>query len=110
MAAALVLAAGTAFTIAALAAERPTNVGVRLRRAAGAYWPVGTALGLAYLCSFEAYYRGRISVVAPLIGTASFFAVALSALLLRNVEAIGPHVIVGTALIVTGGALIAVFR
>ncbi len=110
MAATLVLASGTAFTIAAVAAERPDHVVQRLRRGAAVYWPVGVALGLAYLCSFEAYYHGRITVVAPLIGTASFFAVALSALLLRQVEGIGRHVIAGAALVVTGGALIAVFR
>jgi drug/metabolite transporter (DMT)-like permease len=110
LAAALVLGAGTAFSIVAVAAERPEDAARRLRRAAAAYWPVGAALGAAYLCSFEAYYRGRISVVAPLIGTAAFFTVALSALLLRRIEGIGSHVLAGALLVVSGGALIAVFR
>jgi drug/metabolite transporter, DME family len=110
MAAALVLGAGTAFSLVAVAAERPDHAAERLRRAAGAFWPVGAALGLAYLCSFEAYFRGRVTVVAPLIGTASVFTVALSYVLLRRTEGIGRHVVVGAALVVTGGALIAVFR
>ncbi len=110
MAAALVLGAGTAFAAVAVAVERRSDIGRRLRTSAAAFWPVGAALGLAYLCSFEAYYRGRVSVVAPLIGMASLFTVALSALLLRRVEGIGSHVLVGAALVVCGGGLIAVFR
>lgn len=109
-AAAIVLLAGTAFSVAAVALERPTPFAPRLRRAAVGFWPVGVALGLAYLCSFEAYYRGRVSVVVPLMGTAAFFTVVLSILLLRRVEVIGSHVLAGTALIVAGGTLIAVFR
>ena len=110
MAAALVLGAGTAFAALAVAAERRSDIRRRLRTSAAAFWPVGAALGLAYLCSFEAYYRGRVSVVAPLIGMASLFSVALSALLLRRVEGIGSHVLVGAALVVCGGGMIAVFR
>ena len=70
----------------------------------------GVCFGLSYLCLFEAYYRGRVSVVSPLVATESLWGVALSALLLRRHELVGPRLFVGAALVVAGGALIAVFR
>ena len=66
--------------------------------------------GLSYVCLFEGYYRGRVSVVSPLVATESLWGVALSALLLRRHELVGPRLFAGAALVVVGGALIAVFR
>jgi drug/metabolite transporter (DMT)-like permease len=70
----------------------------------------GACFGLSYICLFEAYYRGRVSVVSPLVATESLWGVALSALLLRRHELVGPRLFGGAALVVAGGALIAVFR
>jgi len=70
----------------------------------------GVCFGLSYLCLFEAYYRGRVSVVSPLVATESLWGVALSALLLRRHELVGPRLFGGAVLVVVGGALIAVFR
>ena len=70
----------------------------------------GVLFGLSYVCLFEAYYRGRVSVVSPLVATESLWGVALSALLLRRHELVGPRLFAGAALVVVGGALIAVFR
>ncbi len=70
----------------------------------------GVLFGLSYVCLFEAYYRGRVSVVSPLVATESLWGVALSALLLRRHELVGPRLFAGAALVVLGGALIAVFR
>jgi drug/metabolite transporter (DMT)-like permease len=75
-----------------------------------AFVPSGVLFGLSYLCLFEAYYRGRVSVVSPLVATESLWGVALSALLLRRHELVGPRLFGGAALVVVGGALIAVFR
>lgn len=72
--------------------------------------PAGLLFGLSYLCLFEGYYRGRVSVVSPLVATESLWGVALSALLLRRHELVGPRLFGGAALVVTGGALIGVFR
>jgi len=66
--------------------------------------------GLSYLCLFEAYYRGRVSVVSPLVATESLWGVGLSALLLRRHELVGPRLFGGAALVVAGGVLIGVFR
>ena len=46
--------------------------------------PAGAAFGLSYVALFEAYYRGRVSVVSPLVATESLWGVGLSALFLRQ--------------------------
>jgi drug/metabolite transporter (DMT)-like permease len=76
----------------------------------GAFVPSGILFGLSYLCLFEAYYRGRVTVVSPLVATESLWGVALSALFLRRHERVGPRLVGGAALVVVGGVLIGVFR
>ena len=39
----------------------------------------GLLFGLSYVCLFEAYYRGRVTVVSPLVATESLWGVGLSA-------------------------------
>jgi len=75
-----------------------------------AFAPAGLLFGLSYLCLFEAYYRGRVSVVSPLVATESLWGVALSALLLRRHELVGPRLFGGAALVVAGGVSIGIFR
>jgi drug/metabolite transporter (DMT)-like permease len=75
-----------------------------------AFVPAGILFGLSYVCLFEAYYRGRVSVVSPLVATESLWGVGISALLLRRHELVGPRLAAGAALVVAGGALIGVFR
>lgn len=70
----------------------------------------GLIWGGSYVAVFEAYYRGRVSVVSPLIATESLFGVLLATLFLRRTELIGRHVLLGAALVVGGGALIGAFR
>jgi drug/metabolite transporter (DMT)-like permease len=106
LAAAATLFAG-GVTVAAwllLSRRRLPAVGFR------AFALAGVCFGLSYVCLFEAYYRGRVSVVSPLVATESLWGVALSALLLRRHELVGPRLFAGAALVVAGGALIAVFR
>jgi drug/metabolite transporter (DMT)-like permease len=76
----------------------------------GAFVPSGILFGLSYLCLFEAYYRGPVTVVSPLVATESLWGVALSALFLRRHERVGPRLVGGAALVVVGGVLIGVFR
>jgi drug/metabolite transporter (DMT)-like permease len=72
--------------------------------------PAGLLFGGSYVALFEAYYRGRVTVVAPLVAIESLVAVALSALLLRDTEVVGKRLLFGAALIVAGGALIGATR
>ena len=80
------------------------------RRTLARFTPAGVCFGLSYLALFEAYYRGRVSVVSPLVATETLWGVGLSALFLRSTEFVGRRLVVGAALIVAGGALIGVFR
>ena len=70
----------------------------------------GIFVGLSYVALFEAFYRGTVSVVAPIVATESLFGVAFSALLLRRTELVGLRLVLGAVLVVAGGALIAVYR
>src|SRR5207248_7829318 len=80
------------------------------RKGIGRRWlpfvPAGLLFGASYVALFEAYYRGRVTVVAPLVAMESLAGVALSALLLRRSELVGKRLVVSAALIVAGGALI----
>lgn len=102
-AAAATLVAGT-LVAAAWARRAPTKL--ELRRLA----PAGLLFGLSYVCLFEAYWRGRVTVVSPLVATESLWGVALAALLIRHTEGMGRRLALGALLIVAGGALIGATR
>jgi drug/metabolite transporter (DMT)-like permease len=89
-------------------------IAVWAREGIGRRWlpfvPAGLLFGGSYVALFEAYYRGRVTVVAPLVAIESLAGVALSALLLRHSELVGKRLIGSAALIVAGGALIGAFR
>jgi uncharacterized membrane protein len=70
----------------------------------------GVLFGASYAFLFEAYYRGRVAVVSPLVATESLFGVLFAVLLLRRSELVGRHVIVGAALVVAGAAIIGATR
>ena len=79
-------------------------------RVVGRWLLPGAFVGFSYVALFEAFYRGTVSVVAPIVATESLFGVVFSALVLRRSERVGPRLVTGAALVVTGGALIAAFR
>ena len=79
-------------------------------RVVGRWLLPGAFVGLSYVALFEAFYRGTVSVVAPIVATESLFGVLFSALLLHKSERVGARIVLGAALVVAGGALIAVFR
>jgi drug/metabolite transporter (DMT)-like permease len=97
---------GTVVTMAFVAWSRAPLA----RRAALAFLPAGLCYGLSYVLLFDAFYRGRVSVVSPIIATESLWGVALSWLLLRRSEHVGIRLFLGAALVVAGGVLIGVSR
>jgi drug/metabolite transporter (DMT)-like permease len=86
----------------------------RLRRRPWRTWipflPVGCLFGISYVLLFEAYYRGRVGIVAPLTATESMWAVVFAGAFLSRSEALQRNVIVGAACVVGGGVLIGLFR
>lgn len=80
------------------------------RRGALAFLPAGLCYGLSYVFLFEAFARGRVSVVSPIVATESLWGVTISWLVLRQSEQVGRRLVAGAALIVAGGVLIGVYR
>jgi drug/metabolite transporter (DMT)-like permease len=72
--------------------------------------PAGVLFGLSYVCLFEAYWRGRVSVVSPLVATESLWGVGLSMILIRHTEGMGRRLALGALLVVAGSALIGATR
>lgn len=68
--------------------------------------PAGVLFGLSYVCLFEAYFNGRVTVVSPLVASESLWGVGLSALLIRHTEGVGRRLVFGAALVVAGGVVI----
>jgi drug/metabolite transporter (DMT)-like permease len=77
---------------------------------ARAFAPAGVVFGLSYVCLFEAYYRGLVTVVSPLVATESLWGVALAAIVLGRSERIALRLVAGAVLVVAGGMLIGIFR
>jgi uncharacterized membrane protein len=98
---------GGAVLVTAVAAP---NVRLPRPRAVLPFLGAGLLFGSSYVTLFEAYYRGRVTVVSPLVATESLWGVALAALLLRDTELVGRRLLAGTALIVAGGVLIGAYR
>jgi drug/metabolite transporter (DMT)-like permease len=74
------------------------------------FLPAGLLFGLSYVSLYEAFFRGRLSVVAPLVATESLWGVGLSAVFLRHIEGIGRRLVLGAAFVVAGGILIGLSR
>ena len=77
---------------------------------ARAFAPAGVLFGLSYICLFEAYYRGLVTVVSPLVATEALWGVGISAVVLGTSERVGVRLVAGSALVVCGGALIGIYR
>jgi drug/metabolite transporter (DMT)-like permease len=103
------LAGAATIALYLIVSRRGSSIG-GLRCAARAFVPTGVLFGLSYAALFEAYYRGRVTVVAPLVATESLWGVGFSLLLLRRSELVGWGLLLGAALIVAGGALIGASR
>jgi drug/metabolite transporter (DMT)-like permease len=89
-------------TLTSLLWTRRLPSGRELKRLA----PAGLIFGLSYICLFEAYFHGRVTVVSPLVATESLWGVTLSAILIRHTEGVGRKLVLGALLVVAGGALI----
>jgi drug/metabolite transporter (DMT)-like permease len=76
----------------------------------GIWLPSGVLFAASYAALFEAYDRGRVTVVSPLVATESLCGVVLAALVLRRSELIGRRLVAGAVLIVAGSALIGATR
>jgi transporter family protein len=104
------LLAGLATVAAFLLLTRGRAFAGGYGRSLRAFAPAGVVFGLSYALLFEAYYHGRVSVVAPLVATESLWGVLFAALLLQRSELVGRRLVLGALLIVAGGVAIGVSR
>ena len=110
-AAAVSLLAAAAVVLVYLLVARRDRLRTQLRAAVPAFAPAGVALGLGYVFLFEAFARGRVSIVAPLNATQSLWAVVFSGLLFgRAAELIGRRLVLAGVFVVAGAAVIGVVR
>jgi uncharacterized membrane protein len=110
VAASATLVSGCALMATYLVATRGRRM---IRDVAAAHRPFalpGLLAGISTAALFEAFYRGRVSVVSPLVATEALFGVILAAMVIGRSELIGRHVVLGAILVVAGGVLIGVFR
>jgi drug/metabolite transporter (DMT)-like permease len=73
------------------------------------YVAIGVLFACSYVTLFEAYYRGRVTVVSPIVATESLWGVLLSVLLIRHTELVGRRVVIGALLVVAGSGLIGAY-
>jgi drug/metabolite transporter (DMT)-like permease len=110
LAASVTILSGTVLVFLVLLAARRGRAFADIAREGPHFILPGVLWGASYAFLFEAFYRSRVSIVSPLVATESLFAVLLAVLLLRRTELVGRHLLLGAALVVTGGALIGAFR
>ena len=79
-------------------------------RDGSSFVPAAVCYGLSYVFLFEAFARGRVSVVSPIVATESLWGVTLSWLVLQRSEHVGRRLVGGAALVVAGGVLIGIYR
>jgi drug/metabolite transporter (DMT)-like permease len=106
LAASMAMLTGTAVALSFVLLRRAPVT----RSAARAFVPAGVCYGLSYVFLFEAFARGRVSVVSPIVATESLWGVSLSWLVLRQSEHVGRRLVAGAALVVAGGVLIGIYR
>jgi drug/metabolite transporter (DMT)-like permease len=105
------LAAGTLVMVGyAAAVRRGALLSALARPSLLRFAPAGIFFGLSYVLLFEAYYRGKVTVVSPLVATESLWGVLFAAVFLGRSELVGARLVLGAALVVAGGALIGVSR
>ena len=110
LAASMTIVAGAAAMALYLVVRRGRAAVRDTRRALLPFTPAGLVWGASYAALFEAFYRGRVTVVSPLVATESLFGLLFAALIVGRSELVGKHLVLGALFIVGGGVLIGAFR
>ena len=76
VAAAATFLGGTLVMAAYVSVTRRGPRGKPLALAGRAFLPPASCFGLSYVALFEAYYRGRVTIVSPLVATESLWGVS----------------------------------
>jgi drug/metabolite transporter (DMT)-like permease len=100
---------GASIVLLANLLRRPSAM-ARLRAAAVPFSGSGLVTAVAQWTLFEALERGRVTVVAPLVGTGVVWTVVFAAIFLRRREVVGRRLVVVALLVMAGGSLVGATR
>jgi drug/metabolite transporter (DMT)-like permease len=100
---------GASIVLLANLLRRPSAL-PRLRAAFAPFALSGVVTALAYATLLEALDRGRVTVVAPLVGSGVLWTVVFSWVFLGRSELVGRRLIVVALLVVAGSTLVGVTR
>lgn len=89
---------------------RQRSVLPRVRTAFRPYAPTGVVTAGAQATLFEALDRGRVTAVAPLVGTGVLWTVVFAAMFLGRSEPVGRRLVTVALLVVAGSALVGATR
>lgn len=110
IAATLILGAASVTAFTYLLIVRRRQLPALVRRAAVPFILPGLMFGFAYDGLAEAFSRAKVTVVAPLTGTAALWGVLAAVVLMRRAENIGRRLILAAVLIVAGAAVVGAAR
>jgi drug/metabolite transporter, DME family len=100
---------GATLVLCANLVRRPRAL-ARARAAFAAFAPSGVVTALAQTTLFEALDRGRVTVIAPLVGTGVLWTVVFAALFLGRSELVGRRLVAVALLVVAGSTLVGATR
>lgn len=83
---------------------------VRLRAAFAPFAASAVVTAVAQATLFEALDRGRVTVIAPLVGTGVLWTVVFAAVFLGRSELVGARLVLVALFVVAGGTLVAATR
>ena len=100
---------GAALVLVANLLRQPSAL-PRVRAAFAPFASSGVVTALAQATLLEALDRGRVTVVAPLVGTGVLWTVVFAAIFLGRSELIGKRLVLVALLVVAGGTLVGATR
>ena len=90
-----------------IATRKPQPALAQMRSSFRPFLLSGLAFGAGYSLFLTALDRGKVTIVSPLNGTYVLWTVILSAIFLRQTEAISKRLLVAALLVLGGAAIVA---
>ena len=109
-AAALLGGASIALGVYLLVTRTPKTALAQMRSSVRPFLLAGLMFGVSYAMLLTAFQRGKVTIVSPLSGTFVLWTVVLSAIFMRELEAISRRLVIAAILVLAGAAVVAATR
>ena len=109
-AAALLGGASVALGLYLIVTRTPRTALAQMRASVRPFLLPGLLFGVSYAMFLTALERGKVTIVSPLSGTFVLWTVVLSAIFLRQLEAISKRLVIAAILVLAGAAIVAATR